>query len=386
MSFARKVVQQSLPRLECVACSCREFHTLETLPDFPAYMGCVNSDPREDVRLDMCWGSCSNCGTIQLTQLAPLDLVYLANHNEAVGKTWKAQHQAFAKFIVKHGGNSRLEIGGASGALARLVREIDSAGEWLTIEPNPEGFPELPNTEVHRGWFDGEFVSPRPFDTIIHSHVMEHWYEPRPIVANYSKQLPVGGKVVIAIPRILEMLQKHQTNALNFEHTYFLSENLCHFFHQAEGLELVHKDYYDAHNVFLVYEKQKPNAGSSRGKPAKDEACMQAFQSFVNSNRALVKEIKAQIEKHDGPVYIFGAHIFTLYLLGFGLSEDYFKCVLDNGPNKIGKRLYGTSLITQSPKCLRDVENPLVVLHAGAYNEEIKQDILGNINSRVSFC
>ena len=62
-----------------------------------------------------------------------------------------------------------------------------------------------------------------------------------------------------------------------------------------------------------------------------------------------------------------------------GVVED------NNDPKKQGKRLYGTNLMVQSPSVLREVKNPIVILKAGVYNEEIKADILLNINSSVVF-
>jgi len=60
-------------------------------------------------------------------------------------------------------------------------------------------------------------------------------------------------------------------------------------------------------------------------------------------------------------------------------------CLLDNDPQKHGKRLYGTHLKVASPKVLQDVSSPMVILKAGVYNEEIKRDIMENINDRVIF-
>ena len=84
-------------------------------------------------------------------------------------------------------------------------------------------------------------------------------------------------------------------------------------------------------------------------------------------------------------MYLYGAHIFAQYLIEFGLDTNRIVNLLDNDPNKQGKRLYGTSLKVKSPKALRAVKNPIVILKAGVYNQEIKDDILGNINSAVTF-
>ena len=83
--------------------------------------------------------------------------------------------------------------------------------------------------------------------------------------------------------------------------------------------------------------------------------------------------------------FIFGAHIFTQYLIKFGLDEGLFANILDNDHRKIGNRLYGTDLTVRSPKILKDIENPVLVLKAAQYTEEIKKDILENINPNTKF-
>jgi len=99
----------------------------------------------------------------------------------------------------------------------------------------------------------------------------------------------------------------------------------------------------------------------------------------------LIKNLNDKIEIHKGPIYLFGAHIFSQYLMAFGLKIDNVVNILDNSKLKQGKRLYGTDLFVKSPKCLKNVDSPLVILKAGPYNDEIKKDILENINSNTKF-
>ena len=97
------------------------------------------------------------------------------------------------------------------------------------------------------------------------------------------------------------------------------------------------------------------------------------------------RELSGKISKHEHPVYLFGAHVFSQYLLAFGLDEKQIICLLDNDPNKQGKRLYGTNLQVHSPKILSEVKTPVVILRAGVYNKEIREDIITNINPQTVF-
>jgi hypothetical protein len=47
--------------------------------------------------------------------------------------------------------------------------------------------------------------------------------------------------------------------------------------------------------------------------------------------------------------------------------------------------VYGTDLFVQAPSTLRGLVGPQVILKAGVYNDEIKKDILENINPTVRF-
>ena len=97
----------------------------------------------------------------------------------------------------------------------------------------------------------------------------------------------------------------------------------------------------------------------------------------------LNKKIKETDSEYS--IYLFGAHVFAQYLIEFGLDTSRVIYLLDNDINKQGKRLYGTNMIVKSPKILKGVTKPLVILKAGIYDEEIKKDIVKNINSRTVF-
>ena len=72
-------------------------------------------------------------------------------------------------------------------------------------------------------------------------------------------------------------------------------------------------------------------------------------------------------------------------LIAHGLDLKNIRFVLDNDPDKKDYYLYGSRLLVKNPIILKDYEDPVVILRAGAYNNEIKKDILSKINSKVIF-
>jgi hypothetical protein len=109
------------------------------------------------------------------------------------------------------------------------------------------------------------------------------------------------------------------------------------------------------------------------------------FIEYINYHVELVNQINKQIEEIDSDIFLFGGHIFSQYLISFGLNTSHIVNILDNSPLKQEKRLYGTDLIVKSPKVLANYNNPVVILKAGLYNKEIIDDILNNINPSTKF-
>lgn len=377
---------EPINRTECVVCKHSYLEPLYTIKNFPVFMGCTTAAPETDLRMDMSWVICPECGTIQLNKLVPLEILYQENHNEAVGSIWQKHHSQFADFIMEYGGENRLEIGGASGKVAQLARQKNEGGKWLILEPNLfDEAPAIPNTEFQEGWFDENYCPTFEVDTVIHSHVMEHLYKPRQILEQINNLLPVGGKMIFSVPNMKVWLGKKYGNCLMFEHTYYLPEEVVEFLIEEYGFKVICKQYFQEHSIFFACEKIEKKYFVQPLRPRKYTENRALYQDFVDYYVNIVKEIDGKISNYSGVRYVFGAHIFTLYLQVFGLKEEYFLNILDNASGKIGKRLYGTNLIVKSPKCLKEHDEAIVVLRAGIYTDEIKKDILENINPNIFF-
>ena len=373
-----------IERFCCSITGCRDLEPLHEVKRFPVFMGCVSSPPSQDVVADMRWFISRSSGLIQLSSLIPLDVLYPESHGSGgVGRLWDMHHKAFAKYLSHIAPSSVLEIGGAHGILSMEYKQFGQI-PWTILEPNPSPL-EGCDARYIKGFFDENFKLGDFVEAVVHSHVFEHMYEPDQFMRHLSGYMEAGKHLIFSLPNLQRMLEKKYTNCINFEHTVFLTEPYIEYLLTKHGFRLIDKEYFlEDHSIFYsaVRDSSLEPVALQSELYAQNR---QLYQEFVDYHEALIKDLNQKAQEAITPVYLFGAHIFSQYLIVNGLATAKIVNILDNDPNKQGRRLYGTNLVVQSPKVLRDVTNPIVILKAGIYNEEIKEDILANINARVTF-
>ena len=359
---------------------------LYTFKDFPVFMGCTDTNKSEDVLAEMSWKISKKSGIIQLNPLLPLEVVYSEEHGSGtIGKIWNEHHQAFAEFVARYEPREVLEIGGLHGVLAKKYLEIDSQVGWTMIDPNPIVDDSIP-IRVIKGFFDDTFKPDKNFDTIIHSHVLEHVYQPEEFIKQKSRIMKEGDRLIFSVPNMKVMLENKYNNCINFEHTVYLRSLYIEYLLSRYGFEIDTKENFKKdHSIFYSATKNNTPNEMSLDFEKMYEENKKTFSEYISSHLEEVSKINKIINDTSKPVYLFGAHIFSQYLIAFGLNSDKIVKVLDNDAQKHNKRLYGTSLKVSSPKVLKGKKNAIVILRAGVYNEEIKKDIHENINPNIEF-
>ena len=377
---------EHINRLKNVISQEEDLELLHELKNFPVFMGCVDHESDKDLHADQSWSISSSNGVIQLNKLIPLNILYESEHDSgAVGNLWAEHHLKFSEFIHEQEPNSVLEIGGAHGILSREYKKKKTI-EWTILEPNPSPV-EGVDAKYIKGFFDDKLIFDGEIDTIIHSHVFEHVYFPDEFIKHISNFLEEGQKLIFSIPNMEEMLKRKYTNCLNFEHTVFITEPYIEYLLSKHSFRQVAKKYFkDDHSIFYTYIKDIKT--KTIELPTRlYEHNKKLYLDFLDYYKELIIDLNKIIKKVDPeqPIYLFGAHVFSQYLIELGLNINCIICLLDNDINKQGKRLYGTNMMVKSPKVLTDVKNPIIILKAGVYNNEIKRDILENINKNAKF-
>lgn len=374
-----------IERLSCAITDSSDLEHLDEVKNFPVFMGCSDTLASQDLGADMRWSISRTSGLIQLSKLIPLNVLYSESHGSGdVGRLWDLHHKAFANFIAENASmQSAFEIGGAHGRLCREYMRIERI-PWTILEPNPMPVQGC-TARFIRGFFDENFLSSEKFDTVIHSHVLEHIYKPNDFMRHLSGFMKPGKKLLFSIPNMRAMLKRKYTNCINFEHTVFLTEPYVEYLLAQYGFNLMEKEYFmDDHSIFYsaVRDKEVEPIPLEEGLYEKNK---KIYMDYVEYHKTLIADLNKKISSSSQPIYLFGAHVFAQYLLKMGLNESKIVCLLDNDPSKQGRRLYGTTLNVASPKVLGDVTNPVVILKAGVYNSEIRTDILENINNSTMF-
>jgi len=362
-----------------------ELEHLHTFENVPASMACTSQDSSKDVMMNQSWDICKNTGIIQLRELFPLDVVYEFPHNDGIGTVWENHDIALSDFIETTDVKKVLEIGAGAGRLGKLFLSKSVNNHWTALEPNHTYEEVVMNNFVHlREWFGVDYVIDDYYDAVVHSHVFEHTYEPVDFLKTIHKQISDDTLHIFSVPNLYYYIENKFTNALNFEHTTFLTEEIIDTLLSQVGFEIVKKHYHkELPCIFYACSKREPlkifwsNLIYEKNK--------KVFSDFVTYYRVEVDELNRQIDNFDGEIYLFGAHIFSQFLIFNGLNIGRIKLILDNSEMKQGNRLYGTDFMVDSPAILKECDDVVVILKTATYNKEIKDDILTNINNKVLF-
>lgn len=352
---------------------------LETYKNFPVFFGCTENPLEDDMSADMTWMIERSSGMIQLGGLLPPEILYQAQHVDGTGKTWGDFYSYFSDYILRRGVKKVLEIGGGAGKLSIEAMRQNSELSWTILEPNPL-IESKGRLKVIKGFFDLNFSYEGEYDAIVLSHTLEHINDPLNFLETTRSFMSDKELLIVALPNLKVWLQNKFTNALNFEHHMYLTDYYFEYMADSVGLEIVDQEYMGDHSVIFSLKRSETKRGLT--VPKRYDENKQLFRDYSDYYKKLVAELNRAVSSADGPVYLFGAHIFSVFLIYMGLDEKRIVSILDNSPIKTGKRLYGSNLRVASPKVIAEVESPTVILKVGIHRDDIYDDLF-RINKKV---
>lgn len=374
-------------RDKCVINNEKDLEHLYSFNNFPVFMGCVSDrNLKNDILLDMNFFISKTTGIVQLNPLVPLDILYQDSHGSgSIGESWKRHHESFANFILQFNVKNIFEIGGGHGILAQKYINKKNNALWTILDANPSLGYEHQQIKFQKGIFTNEMKIDNNIDAIVHSHLFEHIYEPQEFIEKLYDSLQIGAYTIFSIPYLEQQIKENITYCLGFEHTIFLNEKFIEYLLEYNGFNVIEKKIYEFnHSIFYCAQKVE-NKNQKTKIPSLYNDYKELFTKYFEYNLKKVEEINNLILSAKDEIYLFGGHIASQYLINYGLNTSKIKMILDNDANKHGKRLYGTNLFVQSPIILKGKCSANVILRQGVFNDEIKEDILNNINKNVQF-
>ena len=374
-------------KLICPITNSKKFLNIFSIKRFPIYMGVVSKNYKTESK-NMNFKINKKSGTVQIFPRVPLKKLYFKSHGSGkIGKVWNDHHKEFFKFTKKYLNKKILEIGGGHNSISNMFVNLKKKDNIIltSFDPNGRKLKNIKHTLI-KDFFNSQNIKKykikSDINLIIHSHLIEHIYSPRQFLAKINHLLSNDGYHIFSVPNLKQMIKNGYANAMNFEHPFFLDEKMLDFLLGQSGFKIIRKKYFkSSHSIFYLTKKNKikkkilPNFFSKNKK------------IFLKLKNKWFKDIKLLnrliLDKKD--IFIFGAHIFSQNLIFNGLNFKKIKYILDNDPNKNNQFLYGTKIQVKNPAILKNYNNPLVILRAGPYNQEIKRNIIKNINNKTIF-
>lgn len=370
-------MNQIIVRNKCVICESESLKDFITIKSMPVYMGVVDKE-QEFIFEDMIFTQCDNCSEIQLRKLMDVNIVYSHNHNtEIVGELWRNHYREFIEFLGEDiRGKIVLEIGDPAAKIAKLTNIFE---KWIIVEKNPN-LESSDKILFRKEFFDENFEIDEKVEVLIHSHLLEHIYDPLNFFRKCREILSEEGSMFFSIPDMNFSLKNgfSPNSILQFEHTYYLDNYFLKKICDITGFEINKSRYFSNHSVFYHLKKSEPKESTYN----KNYELSKIFNDLYEVHVDKIKKINDLISGRDN-IYLYGAHITSQFYIFSGLDFTSIKGILDGSTSKIGKYLYGTNLKTFSPSEISKIEDVTVIVsHMGIYLEEISEN-LKELNKNV---
>ena len=359
---------------------------LYTLKDFPVSLSCVPNNFNHNKKMDMIFEICNKTGIIQIKNAPSLKDIYIYSHNTSIGKTWDDLFTLFSNKINEIINNNHfeniVEIG--SGVVLRLAQKIlkNKNIQKYTIYEQNLSFEHVNDNriQIHNKYFTPN-TQVNNCDLIIHSHVLEHIWNPKEFIECINNNTNTKYHCFI-VPNLKETFSKKYTNALDFEHNFYIIEEYIDIILHNNCFEILEKDYFIDHSIIYITKKYQNVNSIIKRFPNLYEINKKIALDFCSYHKILIEKLNEQITNFDGDLYLFGGTGFSIYLIVFGLKTDKIINILDNDPEKENKKVYGTNFIVKNPNIIKNKLNVAVIVKAASYQKEIEEQLY-NLNGKV---
>jgi len=321
---------------------------------------------------------CNICKTVQTKYIGDLSIIYTNYPTSAYGTIRNKLNLEFAEVIHnnKHI-NSIIEIGAGNGELSDILLEKKSYS-YTIIDPSYSG--TTTNRTILPLYFENLDLDSIQCDTIIMSHVFEHFYNPINIL-NKLRSISSLKYIHLALPDLDSFIQDGTYHVLNPEHTFYVTNQFIIDIFNYYGFKLNTIQTHHRHSIFIEFEK---NINPTQIHFPINNNTEKKVLNFFNKLLENIKYVNSNM--YELPTYIWPCSMHTMFSLSFGLDRKYITAALDNSPSKVNKYLYNFEIPTKEfSSIINSNETKIVILVGGCYTTEIIEEVKRNKNNLVFF-
>jgi len=313
---------------------------------------------------------CNSCLSFQIKYVGDLHILYENAVAGAHGSIRSTHNTLFASFICENKNiDSICEIGAGNGQLSDIVVEQKKIN-YTIIDPSYGG--NQKDRHILSQFFEDCKGDDILSNTIIMSHVFEHFYNPVEIL-NKIKEISHVEYIYLSFPDLERFLEDGTYLVLTAEHTFYVDTKFLIDLFDFHGFSIQRSYSHENHSIFFEFKRTQTTPLKVFPKNSPDISHrVKAFFSKLQKNIEVVnKRINTSLK-----TYIWPCSMHTIFALAFGLQKQTIHCVLDNSPLKIGKYLFGHNIECDSfQEITQSAEKKNIVLVGGCYNKEIIQEL-----------
>lgn len=363
-------------RKNCIFCN-NKLSTTYFYEDkkIPVAVYCVDTSITDDYLIPYNIYICSCCNTVQTKYLGDLKEIYKYNHADGTGSIMGNLHNKVCDIMLKYKDNINniIEIGSSKGILADLIlNKLDNI-EYNIIDPAYIG--SSINKTIYNNFYENINDNNINANTIIISHVFEHFYNPIEIINKINKNTNIDNFILVW-PDLDYYLENNVLHVLNTEHTFYVSNKYIKNLFKLYNFTLIEETFYEGHSVIFYFKRSKVNL-IENNITIEFKNNIETIPLYFNNIDKIITYFNNVINDAEIPVYIWPCSIHTIFLTVFGLNINKISNILDNSPLKINKKVYGLDKICLDfNEVLKKNEKSIIILNGGIFNKEVEHLLL----------
>ena len=355
----------------CLLCKNKKLKEIFSLGNLFVSNFVNKNDIKKGIKAPLNLFYCSNCSLIQLSHIAPQEIMYKRFYwyRSGVTKTMKAGLKNIYEESLKHVDLKKndvvVDIGANDGTLLKYYKKRKLVTIGCEPAKNLQKF-----LKKNCNYLLNDFWSKKKLSKVIHKNKLKKpkiitaigmFYDledPNKFIKDASDSLDENGIFIAQLMCLKSMIEKNDVGNICHEHIEFYSLKSIKFLFEKNGLEIFKIQENNINGGSYRIYCRKFKKGSIKLPEENVLKLMNDFIKRVKKNKNLiVKFIKGKI-KESKKIFLYGASTKgNTVLQYYGLNKEMIPYAAERSPEKWGRYTIGTGIKIISEKKARSL-NP----------------------------